>query len=247
MTDARGPDIRLIEWAVPEDGDITDMNQVKKANPASWLTVEALQRQADSLPALAFARYHANQWVGAENAWLPPGAWQACVGDPQFNPGEDIWVGVDIGGERSASAVVWANTRLHVGVEIYHGDHGVIDCAHKIRELAAEHNIREVVFDPWRAGQISAELTTTAFPQSDARMMPASNRLYSAIIEQRLTLPDDDEMRQHVHAAVARHTRRGWRIDKTAKADNIDAIIALCMCLEAVENQPAPVALVGWL
>jgi hypothetical protein len=31
------------------------------------------------------------------------------------------------------------------------------------------------------------------------------------------------------------------------RADNIDAIIALCMALEAAENKPAPVELLGWL
>jgi hypothetical protein len=29
------------------------------------------------------------------------------------------------------------------------------------------------------------------------------------------------------------HSRRGWRVDKTNHTDNIDAIVALCMALEA--------------
>jgi phage terminase large subunit-like protein len=49
-TDARGPDIRMLEWSVPDEADIADMKTVKKANPASWLTVEALRQQAASLP-----------------------------------------------------------------------------------------------------------------------------------------------------------------------------------------------------
>ena len=51
-------------------------------------------------------------------------------------PGEDVWVGVDVGGERSASAVVWINERLQVGCAIYHGDEGVLECVDKVRELA---------------------------------------------------------------------------------------------------------------
>jgi phage terminase large subunit-like protein len=251
-TDARGPDIRMLEWAVPDGADITDMKQVKRANPGSWLTIEALHQQAASLPPLAFARYHANQWVGPEGAWLPPGAWNLCVGQPEFTPGEDIWVGVDVGGERSATAVTWINPGLHVGCAIYHGDQGVLDAIDKTRELAGRFNVREVCFDPWRFSQGAQELeaegiTVTAFPQSDARMIPASDRLYRAIVEQRLTLPGNHELRAHAHAAVARHSRRGWRIDKATRADNIDSIIALCMALEAAENQPAPVELLGWL
>jgi phage terminase large subunit-like protein len=246
------PDIRMLEWAVPDDADIEDMRNVKKANPASWLTVEALRQQAASLPPLAFARYHCNQWVGPEGAWLPPGAWQACVGQPEFIPGEDIWIGVDVGGERSATAVVWINASLHAGCSIYHGDQGVLNAIDKIRELAGEFNVREILFDPWRFSQGAQELeaegtVVTAFPQSDARMMPASDRLYRAIVEQRLTLPDNAELRAHAHAAIARHSRRGWRIDKAQRNDNIDAIIAMCMALEAAANKPAEFELLGWL
>jgi phage terminase large subunit-like protein len=251
-TDARGPDIRMLEWAVPEDASLDDMKAVKQANPASWLTVEALRQQAASLPPLAFARYHANQWVGPEGAWLPPGAWNDCVGEPELTSGEDIWIGVDVGGERSASAVIWINAKLHVGCSIYHGDQGVLDCVDKVREIASEFNVREILFDPWRFGQAAQELeregiTVTQFPQTDARMIPASDRLYRAILEKRLVLPDNDELRAHAHAAIAKHTRRGWRIDKTQRADNIDAIIALAMALEGAEVKPEPVELLGWV
>jgi phage terminase large subunit-like protein len=238
--------------AVPEDASLDDMKAVKQANPASWLTVEALRQQAASLPPLAFARYHANQWVGPEGAWLPPGAWNDCVGEPELTSGEDIWIGVDVGGERSASAVIWINAKLHVGCSIYHGDQGVLDCVDKVREIASEFNVREILFDPWRFGQAAQELeregiTVTQFPQTDARMIPASDRLYRAILEKRLVLPDNDELRAHAHAAIAKHTRRGWRIDKTQRADNIDAIIALAMALEGAEVKPEPVELLGWV
>ena len=51
----------------------------------------------------------------------------------------------------------------------------------------------------------------------------------------------------HVAAAMARHGRRGWRIDKAGRADKIDAVVALAMALDRVENRPAPTRLVGWL
>jgi hypothetical protein len=46
---------------------------------------------------------------------------------------------------------------------------------------------------------------------------------------------------------IARHSRRGWRLDKPSLEQPNDAIIALCMALEAMENQPEPVQLLGWL
>ncbi len=65
------------------------------------------------------------RWGVGEGSWLPPGAWQACVGAPMFTLGEDVWIRVDVGGERSATAVCWVNEQLHVGAAIYHGDSGV--------------------------------------------------------------------------------------------------------------------------
>lgn len=252
VVEAHGPGLRMLEWAVPEDTEPEHARQAKKANPASWITADGLREQRAAIPELAYRRYHCNQWVGPEGSWLPAGAWQACVGTPTFDDGEDIWAGVDVGGERSASAVVYINAAGHVSAGIYHGDQGVLDCIDHIRELAARYNVREIAYDPWRFGQAGLELErerlpVVQFPQTDPRMVPASDRLYRAVIDQKLTLPADGLFARHAADAVARHSRRGWRIDKTRRADNIDAIIALCMALDRRDNQPEPAQLLGWL
>ena len=115
---------------------------------------------------------------------------------------------MDVGGERSATAVVWVNERLHVGAAIYHGDQGVLEAVDHVRALAGTYNVRELVYDPWRFGQAAQELEregmlVVAFPQHDARMIPASARLHAAIVEQRLTLPDGPELARHVSDAIA--------------------------------------------
>ncbi len=78
-------------------------------------------------------------------------------------------------------------------------------------------------------------------------MIPASARLHAAIVEQRLTLPDDPEFARQASEAIARHNRRGWRIDKPNPRTNIDAVIALAMAVESAEHKPEPVQLLGWL
>ena len=137
------------------------------------------------------------------------------------------------------------------------------DATHELIASTLEHVLRtfgpppqtsscEVAFDPWRAGQLAAELERegilcTAFPQSDSRMIPASARLHAAVTERRLQLPDLEEL--HVHAAntIARHGRRGWRLDKPDERTPNDAIIALCMAVEAVENRPEPARVLGFV
>ncbi len=77
--------------------------------------------------------------------------------------------------------------------------------------------------------------------------MPASDRLYRAIVEKRFTLPDDEELRQYAAAAIAKHSGRGWRIDKASRSDNVDAIVAMAMALDRAEWRSEPVELLGWL
>jgi phage terminase large subunit-like protein len=79
-------------------------------------------------------------------------------------------------------------------------------------------------------------------------MIPASKRLHDAIIEQRLVHPDHPDMNRHVHAAIARNSRRGWRIDRPSPGEeHVDGVIALCMCLDRASARPEPIQLLGWL
>jgi phage terminase large subunit-like protein len=86
LTDARGAQLRFLEWSLDEDGDIDDPREVKRANPASWISTDGLREQREAVPDLAYRRFHANQWTEREGHWLPPGAWQACVGKPELTP-----------------------------------------------------------------------------------------------------------------------------------------------------------------
>jgi phage terminase large subunit-like protein len=85
------------------------------------------------------------------------------------------------------------------------------------------------------------------FAQTDQRMIPASARLHAAVVERRITLPDDPELARHAANTVAISSRRGWRVGKPSKETNVDSIIALCMARERCEHQPEPVRIVGWL
>jgi phage terminase large subunit-like protein len=133
-----------------------------------------------------------------------------------------------------------------------HGDEAILEVADHVRALGRQYTIQEFVFDPWRAAQLAADLeregvTCVVFPQNDARMVPASERLHSAIVDRRLTLPDDPELARLAANATAKHNRRGWRISKPDDRTHIDGVIALAMAVERSEFRPEPVELLGWL
>jgi phage terminase large subunit-like protein len=87
----------------------------------------------------------------------------------------------------------------------------------------------------------------TEFPQSNARMGPASERLHAAIVESRLKHRDDPALNAHVRQAIALDTPRGWRISKAKSRDQIDAVVAMAMAVEAAEQPVATVEFLGWL
>ena len=242
----------MLEWSVDDDADLDDIDAAVEANPASWITEQGLRDQRDAVPELAYRRFHLNQWAARIGSWLPAGAWQACAGETDFTDGERVWLGIDVGGTRADSAVVWINEARHVGVEIFQGGDAVVDVAALVPELAEQFSVVEAVVDPWRAGEMSRAwsqrgMLVVDFPQSDARMIPASQTLFDAVVEKRLTHPDDARLNRHVAAAVARHGRRGWRIDKAERGENIDATVALCMATERAATKPQAIELLGWL
>jgi phage terminase large subunit-like protein len=252
LTDARGPRLRMLEWAVPEERELTT-RELLQANPAPWATAEWLKEQREAVPEHVFCRYHANQWVGRIGSWLPSGAWPACAATYEIEPGSRIWVGVDIGGARADTAIVWLDEQFRIGCRIWSGGGALMDATAFLPALAQRYRIAEIAYDPWRAQTLAkiAEqhgIKVTAFPQSDARMIPASAALHQTVVEGRVHHPDDPKLNEHVAAAVAKHGRRGWRIDQAERGANIDGLIALVMAHEArTAPEPAPTRVLGWL
>lgn len=256
VVEAKDSDVHLIEWSCLEDVALDDRRAIVAANPAPWVTWSTLQRRREAIPESSFRRYFMNQHAAvSESSWLPAGAWAKCRAEYAIDDGERVFVGVDIGGTRAATAVVWITDDLRVGVWTGEGEEAVIYAEAKVHELAERFAIAECVFDPWRFGAQAVELESAGlrmvkFPQSDSRMVPAGERLSAAILEGRLQHPGDPVLDRHVVAAVAKQTRRGARISHAGgrqAVNRIDAVIALAMAVDRAENQPEPARLVGWL
>lgn len=254
VTDATAPGLRWLEWSLAEDKPLDDYRAVKRCNPAAYITSASLREQAQRVTPLSFAQFHACRWGVAEGAWLPPGAWTACAG-ALAPPDVPVWLGVDVGGARAASAVVAVTKDLTVAeVHVFQGDEAVMEVVDTIVEIAGRRPVVEVSHDPWRFRSEALRLErdhglqTVEIPMSSTRMGAASENLHSVVVSKQLTHPNDPTLNAHVANAVAKTTPRGWRLDKSSDGAQIDALVALMIAVERADQPaPPPAKLFGWL
>ncbi len=260
LTRCSGDDLAALLWEVDRDASLDDMKAILAANPASWIDERAIRLQRKGLPDGEFARLICNMPntlpVGS---WLPHGVWAEAIGKPEFVDGEPIWVGVDVGSERSLTACVWISGpredgRRHVGCEFWHGEEGVRHALEKVRALASRYTVKEAIADPWHWDLADLELRrhgviSAKFPQTDVRMCPASQALRDAIVDRTIVLPDDPTLTRHAASAIVRHTRRGWRIERASRSPDhaVDGLVALAMALSRAARPIRQARRLGYL
>lgn len=102
-------------------------------------------------------------------------------------------------------------------------------------ELRPKHEILEFAYDPWMMEQLAQELSDEGlncvkFPQTDIRMIPASEDLWNLIVnDAKLFHPADPVLTRHVMSGVIVQTGRGWRVDKRKTKKPIDGLITMLM------------------
>ncbi len=252
-------------WLAVADDEIDDPTAWKAANPAGWVSAADLAREARALPRFAFDRWHLNRWTSAEEGWLPAGAWDACEGELALEDGDAVVVGVDVGQKKDTSAIVTCGKKdgklvvqakiMAVAADldrpppahvIVPGDSVELSLLEQeIRELARRYQVTAVAYDPWRF-QRSAEILEDEgmmmleFPQTNARMAPASQGLFDAIVEGRIVHDGDRALKAHIAQAVARDSDRGWRLSKRHASKPMDGAVALALAVAVVDAPQEP-------
>ena len=157
----------LHEWAVPEDGDVEDIDLVKRANPFSGVTAEILAEKFGS-PTMVLAhwrRFVCNLPTRADEAAIQEAEWADAATDEQIPAGEPVWVGLDVAWKWDTTAIVplwWKSqeerllgpaTVLTPPRDGNHLDHRLIEDAF----LAIHHRnpIHTVVMDITKAEQLA--------------------------------------------------------------------------------------------
>ena len=274
------PDERFyFRWLeAPEDCDYRDPDVWQAVNPLLGHSVLAsyLEDRAKREPESVFRRSQLNQWVAAENIWIPYGVWDSCFSpDLDLDPALPLFAGIDMARNIDSSAVVMVQRRetddgprYVVRARVWENPYREDDPRYAdwrmnnqlvvefCRELFARFpkaacTIDEEVkpgpcfaYDPWRfrpeAETLTGEgLAMLEYPQSDSRMVPASQALYEAIVGRQVAHDGDSVLKRHIQSVTADQKERGWRISKPrGSPKKIDAAVAAAIAVFLAQTQP---------
>lgn len=252
------------EWALSEEDDLTDMEVVKQANPASWQTPEALSRryESPSMTKWQWARFACGVWLQGEGAAISPGEWdELCDPGIEIPEGTSVWIGMDLGWKKDCTALVplwWESEERRVTSNAIvlepPGDGTLLDdrlIVDALIELSERFHILGIVYDPNAAGQQLVQQLERernfAFVEHSQQNSPialADARLMEAIRRKDLVHDGDPEVRQHVLNAVEKPLGgEQFRFDRAKRGPRkpIDALRALSMAHSvAVADNQAP-------
>lgn len=255
---ASGEDDRFYHYwrGALDTDDIDDKEAWRRANQASWVTMDYIERQRKRLAPVphVFERLHLARFPnGASGSWIPRSSWEQCSGYPEINPDLPVVIAVDAASRKDTTAVVMVQ-RDEDGVhharlwsfaadpDIGWLDYQVVEDL--IRDLCATFDVRRVAFDPFQMVRtqqtlINEGIPAETFPQSDSRMVPASSLIYDLITDKRIRHGADETFTEQVFNAGTRESARGWRFEKRKSNGPIDALIALTMACQLAEWEAA--------
>jgi len=251
----------LAEWSAPVGCEVDDREAWAAANPqlGDTLDVDHLAAMVRTTRESRFRRFHLNQRVRIDGAWLPPAAWDACA-DPEsgVEDGAEATLGLDGSFSQDCTALTVASIGSvpYVGlVELWEAPEGrpdwrapIADVEAAVKAACVRWRVREVAADPfrWQRSLQALEadgVPVVEYPQSPQRMSPATSRFYTAVMNGGLTHSGDPRLARHVRNCVLKEDARGSRLSKPSKDSTrrIDAAVAAVMAFDrATQQQPDP-------
>ena len=204
FTDAKGPNLRLLEWSLPEDADITDPKVAKQATPRPgsrprcWLRRRRLC--PNSLIAASIAANGQNVQATGYRQELA-----ACIGTPNSRTARASgWTATSVARSQQPRRLAQRDLHVSCGSATATGRPRSERTSRRTRS-----NIRapRVHLRPLESGQLAKELqergiNVSEFRQSDSRMCPRAHRLYGAIVHDASPCPTT-----RVPAALSQHSR----------------------------------------
>jgi phage terminase large subunit-like protein len=229
---------------------------------AEWMDLNAIADSYDDpqTSAAEWERYWFNRPVSLQGLWLSQQAWDDCQVSRVIPDGAPVVLALDgsFSGDSTALIAVEIGEFPHVmvaghwekvaGANDWRVD--ILEVEDAIRTACLRWAVKEITADPhlWaRSLQILAEenLPVTEFPQSPARMTPATKRFTDLVNVRGVTHSGEPALTRHVSNAVLKQDSRGTRLMKETKSSErrIDLAVAAVMGVErAMTRAEEPVA-----
>ena len=234
------------------DFDYLDEKHWHDANPAlgDFLVLDHMRSTSRKMPENDFKTKRLNIWTSKTTAWLPAGTWEATTADRAIPAGAPVFLGFDgsFSNDSTALVVWWMDEIPHLDLvrlwERRDSDDPawrvpILEVEEEIRQACRRWTVEEIVCDParWaRSYQILEDegLPVVEFPQSPQRMVPATQRMFEALINKTVTHSNHPALARHFDNAVIRNNGRGWMVSKDPGQSQrkIDAAPAAIMALD---------------
>ncbi|MFE5621732.1 terminase large subunit domain-containing protein [Streptomyces virginiae] len=227
--------------------DHLDPEVWKACNPSYEILNEddfraASQRSTEA----SFRIYRLSQFVRGASTWLPHGLWDSLAREDTLEPGQGVVLGFDGSWKGDSTALVACRIEdLRVFV-IGHWE-APADDAHwrvpmaevrdALHEALSTYRVMNLVADPYRWEETLDNLEADGYPvesfptNSLKRMIPATQSVYDACRDGRLTHDGNPALARHIGNAVIREDKNGARVTKEYAASRRKIDLAIAMIL----------------
>lgn len=202
----------------------------------------ASQRSSEA----SFRIYRLSQFVRGASTWLPHGLWDSLATEDTLEPGTAVVLGFDGSWKGDSTALVACRTEdLRVFVlghweapaDDAHWRVPMADVRAALNDALAAYTVRNLVADPYRWEETLDNLEAEghpveAFPTNSLkRMVPATQAVYDAARDGRLSHDGNPALARHVGNAVLREDKNGARVTKEYAASRRKIDLAIAMIL----------------
>lgn len=242
------PEFGFFLWEAPEHLDIYDPEAIKAANPSiasGRLDVDRAIMDMRGMPEHEARRYRLNQFVSAENVWMPMNKWYAVKGEGINKAAKvrDVVFAVDRspGWEYASIVAAIKNEDGIVETEVI-ATYNTPDLETLERDCIYLHktykgrfyvdaNVLKDLHTKLRERSIEVEFLTSN------QMMNATATVYQMVHEQRLNHPADPIVMKQLPRTVTENVGDGHKVSRKKSSGPVESVIATIMAVYGAEIQ----------
>lgn len=254
----KDPSFFMAWWEADPEGDHRDPAQWAKANPGfgDLVSEQDFESAVRRTPEAEFRTKRLNQWVNSKEAWLPAGVWENLTEEFEMTPDDEYILGFDGSWNNDSTSIVAVILPKEEGqpfkakrVASWEKNFAIDDESWRVSKdevsmwlldfFEKYPRMKEMACDPsfwfdelllWQESGIPVVM----YRNSPERTVPATSKLYDAIMNRKFVHDGDPALARHIDNCVLKMDARGARITKDYKQPKlkVDNAIALMMAYD---------------